>query len=182
MDYKYYKHYCDDIENVENFDKAAADNFVGWHCHHRLETHNSDGVRRIVDISHKELIALGMYYHRPAEELIFMTTKEHVMLHCKGKYHTEEEKKKMREAWDYNKHFTEETRKKISEAGKGRQSPMKGKTPWNKGKNNVYTKETRKKMAEAAKVRNKGKHWYNNGKENKFCYECPDGFVSGRLK
>ena len=29
MDLKYYKrYYCKDIENVENFDKAKADNFV----------------------------------------------------------------------------------------------------------------------------------------------------------
>ena len=26
-----------------------------------------------------------------------------------------------------------------------------------------------------------GRHWYNNGKINKYCYECPDGFVPGRL-
>ena len=25
-------------------------------------------------------------------------------------------------------------------------------------------------------------HWYNNGKMNKLCYECPDGFTSGRLR
>lgn len=27
-----------------------------------------------------------------------------------------------------------------------------------------------------------GMHWYNNGKVNKFAYECPEGFVKGRLK
>ena len=26
-----------------------------------------------------------------------------------------------------------------------------------------------------------GRHWYNDGKVNKFCYECPDGFTPGRL-
>lgn len=58
--------YCRDIENVENYDAAKKDNFKGWDCHHRLETHNSDGDRRAVDISHKELIALDMYWNRPA--------------------------------------------------------------------------------------------------------------------
>ena len=78
MDLKYYKrYYCKDIENVENFEKAKADDFVGWNCHHRLETHNSDGERRLVDISHNELKALGMYYNRPADELIFLTSREH---------------------------------------------------------------------------------------------------------
>ena len=33
------KRYCKDYENIENYDKALADNFKGWHCHHRLETH-----------------------------------------------------------------------------------------------------------------------------------------------
>lgn len=26
---------------------------------------------------------------------------------------------------------------------------------------------------------NTGKKWYNNGTINKFCFECPDGFVPG---
>ena len=29
---------------------------------------------------------------------------------------------------------------------------------------------------------NKGKKWYNNGKVNKFAYECPEGFSVGMLK
>lgn len=72
---------CDDISLIENYEKAAADKFIGWHCHHRLETHNSDGERRSVNISAKELRALGMYYERPASELILMTSKEHLRLH-----------------------------------------------------------------------------------------------------
>ena len=85
MDLKYYKRYVKDIENVENFEKAFTDNFVGWCCHHRLETHTSDGERRAVDISAAELKALGMYCNRPASELIFLTESEHQILHTKGK-------------------------------------------------------------------------------------------------
>lgn len=77
--------YCDEFENVENYEKAKANNFKGWDCHHRLETHNSDGEKRLVDITRGELAALGMYYHRPPEELIFLTAKEHRVLHLKGK-------------------------------------------------------------------------------------------------
>lgn len=73
--------YCSDIENVENFALAKADNFNGWVVHHRLETHFSDGQRRLVNLSEKELIALGTYYHRPADELIFMRHGEHISLH-----------------------------------------------------------------------------------------------------
>lgn len=38
-----------------------------------------------------------------------------------------------------------------------------------------------RKISEAIKWKNIGKHWFTNGKENKFCYECPDGFVSGMV-
>ena len=168
MDLKYYKrYYCSDIENVENYEKALADNFIGWECHHRLETHTPDGKRRLVDISHNELKALGMYYNRPADELIFLTSREHNAFKKgqqkseetrkkmseanKGKHLSEETRKKMSEAWDYDKHFNEETKKKLSEAAKGK---------------NIWTKCT---------------HWYNNGKISKRAKECPDGFVPGRL-
>lgn len=28
---------------------------------------------------------------------------------------------------------------------------------------------------------NKGKHWFTNGEINKLCFECPEGFVKGRI-
>lgn len=93
-----YKQYCKDYENIENYNKALADNFVGWECHHRLETHTSDGERRLVDITRKELIALDTYYDRPSEELIFLTKSEHKTLHHKGKKLSEETRKKLSEA------------------------------------------------------------------------------------
>ena len=34
--------YCKSIEDIENYELAKADNFIGWDIHHRLETHNSD--------------------------------------------------------------------------------------------------------------------------------------------
>lgn len=173
MKKKKFEYYCDDIENVENYEKAKADNFIGWNCHHRLETHNSDGERRIIDISHKELIALGMYWHRPSSELIFLTVKEHLYLHNKGKCFSEETRRKMSKSWDYKKHITEEWKNKKSVMYKGENNPFYGKH---------HTKELRKKLSEIASERNKGKHWYNDGEVNKFCYECPEGFIPGMLK
>ena len=73
--------FCNELEKVENYEKAKADNFIGWDRHHRLETHNSDGQRRLVDLTFEELIALDMYYNRPAEELIWLTHSEHSKLH-----------------------------------------------------------------------------------------------------
>jgi len=70
---------------IENYEKAKADNFIGWVRHHRLETHNSDGKRRLVDLTVNELKALDMYYDRPPEELIWLRSSEHTKLHSKGK-------------------------------------------------------------------------------------------------
>ena len=72
---------CLEKEKIENYQLAKADNFKGWVIHHRLETHNSDGERRLVIISKAELIALDMYYNRPASELIYLTRSEHAYLH-----------------------------------------------------------------------------------------------------
>lgn len=75
--------YCipEQIEQVENYQFAKKDNFDGWCIHHRLETHNSDGEKRLVNLSRDELIALDMYYNRPANELVFLTASEHMKLH-----------------------------------------------------------------------------------------------------
>lgn len=181
-----FKTYCKDYKNIENYEMAAADNFVGWVCHHRLQTWTSDGKRREVDILAKELKALGMYYNRPASELIFLTKSEHSTLHNTGKKYC-----LGKAPWNKGLATPEKTRKKISEANKGI-------APWNKGKH--HSEETKKKIGTALKghknnlgkrhseEHNKkigaasvGKHWYNNGIENKFCYECPEGFFPGML-
>ena len=169
-----FERYCTEPENIENYEKAAADTFKGWDCHHRLETHNSDGESRLVDITVDELKALDVYYNRPASELIFLTSSEHIILHQKGKHHSEEAKKKIGAAKkgeknpNYGKHLSEETRKKLRET-------MKGKP---------VSEETRKKLREAAKgnTNTQGKHWYNDGKINVMSKECPEGFVPGMLR
>ena len=101
-----------------------------------------------------------MYYNRPAEELIFLTIKEHHE-YRKGKKSSAETKKKLREA-----HL--------------------GQTPWNKGKHTQpKSDETRRRMSESNKGKNiwsKDHHWYNNGKINKRAKECPDCFIPGQLR
>lgn len=135
--------FCRTPELIENYDKAIADTTQAWQCHHRLETHNSDGERRLVDISKAELIALGMYYNRPSEDLIFMTSIEHRKLHKKGKPKSEEARKKLSEARKGKKPSEESNRK--------RSETMKGHT---------VSEETKKKISEAHKRKhsNKGMH------------------------
>ena len=151
----HFEKYCKDYENIENYEAAKKDNFIGWECHHR----------RGANITQKELISLGQYYNISSDELVFLTTAKHNQLHHIGRHHTEESKKRISAASKGRRH-TEEARKKMSDAAKGKPK----------------TKEHKKKIAEAARINSMGRHWYNNGKENKFCYECPEGFVPGMLK
>ena len=157
-----FEKFCKEYTNIENYEKAKADNFKGWCIHHRLETHNSDGERRLVNISVAELQALGMYYNRPASELIFMKHGEHTQLHQKGGSNPM-----------YGRHHSEDTRKKMREARKGKRTgednPFYGKH---------HSEETRKKWSEARK----GNRWFNNGKINTMAKECPEGFVPGILR
>ena len=78
----------------------------------------------------------------------------------KGRKFSEEHKIKLSKA-NTGKHLSEETKKKLSKLNKGKK----------------LSEETKKKMSKSRK----GLHWYNNGKIIKFCHECPEGFILGKL-
>ena len=85
---------CEDISLIENYDKAIKDNSKFWHLHHKLEIE--------LHKSADELKEIGLYYYRPANELIFLTPKEHMKTHNSGennpmfgKCHSSESKQKM---------------------------------------------------------------------------------------
>ena len=108
-----------------------------------------------------------------------------------GKHHSEESKKKMSEAHkgeknhNYGKKMSEEQKKKISEAEKGKKLSEETKKKLSEAhKGCKHSEDAKKKISEMRKGKtpNKGMHWYNNGKINKLCYECPEGFVPGRIK
>ena len=60
-------------------------------------------------------------------------------------------------------HHSEETKRKMSNSHIG---IFRGREPWNKGIPNL---------------RCKGSHWYNNGTISVRAFECPNGFIPGRL-
>ena len=98
------KSYCSEpLELIENYQKALAEGFAGWCMHHRLEI-QPDGTR----VSMQELIDQGLYYDRPASELVFMRFGEHTSLHNIGNTYIK------------GKHLSEKTRHKIAEAHKGK--------------------------------------------------------------
>jgi hypothetical protein len=69
------KYCCEDISLIENYDKALNDKTQMWHCHHKAEILPC-GRYKVNDLN-----KFNLYYKRPANELIFLTTKEHRKLH-----------------------------------------------------------------------------------------------------
>lgn len=103
---------CDPIENIKGF-KEASESSEKYHIHHRFEE---------MGLSQADLKELGMYYNRPACELVFMNGREHNKMHTtliptdrlvNGQFKD-----------GHIPEFTEEHRRHISEAKKGvKQTP-----------------------------------------------------------
>jgi len=154
------QNFCINVELVENYQNAKNDNFKNWQMHHRLETHDTEGNLRAVQLSRKELKALEIYYFRPPEELIWLKIEEHTRLHHKGHKTSEEKKAKISNSLKGHK-ISEETKLKISQKLKGCKvseetklkisQKLKGgnKTSFKKGHKN--TEEQIKKQIKTAK-------------------------------
>lgn len=126
---------CEDISTIENYDKAMADTEQVWDCHHKAE------ILPCGRYSIKELRAHGLYYHRPACELIFLTHRTHMQWHRCGISHSQETKQRISEA-KRGKRMSDVAIRKMSES-------LKGRATWMKGKH--HTEETRRKMSESHK-------------------------------
>ena len=75
---KHAKSYCsEDISLIENYHQAIADEKRMWEIHHRREC-DSEG-RTLFTC--KQLIEMGLYFKRPASELVFVTRAMHWKLH-----------------------------------------------------------------------------------------------------
>lgn len=95
---------CEDPHLIENYNEAINDKTQTWDCHHRLEID--------LDKTAKELEELGLYWNRPASELIFLTSSEHSKLHTIGKNNPL-----------YGSCLSEEHKQKLSEAQKDKPKP-----------------------------------------------------------
>lgn len=67
---------CEDAALIENYEEALAD-IETWDLHHRREIDEN--------LRADELKQMGLYYNRPASELIFLTKSEHMSLHRRRK-------------------------------------------------------------------------------------------------
>lgn len=97
--YNLKKFCCEEISLIENYNEALNDTTQIWDCHHRNE----------IELNKKaqELIDMGLYYNRPASELIFLPHIEHTRMHMKIR-------------WQLNPIlFTDEFREKMSKLRKG---------------------------------------------------------------
>ena len=106
---------CEDLSLIENYDKAIADATQTWHCHHRGE------VLPCGRFSVSDLKKFGLYFNRPASELIFLTHSEHRSLHLKGVPLSEDHKKAISDAKKGVPigPLSEDHKKAISDAKKG---------------------------------------------------------------
>ena len=107
------KSYCsEELSLIENYELAVADTTKTWDCHHRGE------ILPCGRFSPNDLKKFGLYYNRPASELIFLTPTEHRQLHLKGIPLSEDHKKALREAHK-GVPLSEDHKKALREAHKG---------------------------------------------------------------
>lgn len=102
---------CEDLSLIENYQEALSDQNETWECHHRQEV-VIDGTG-IHITSQKELIEKGLYYNRPASELIFMRNSDHMRMHS-----VLNNKGESNPMWGHKQ--TEETRAQISKTRRER--------------------------------------------------------------
>lgn len=77
---KWSKQFCSEpLENIENYDKAVADKEHMWECHHIAE------ILPCGSYSREDLKKVGLYWKRPASELVYLRHDEHRALHAKNR-------------------------------------------------------------------------------------------------
>lgn len=177
------REFCKEFEKIENFAEAALSP-EKYDCHHRLETHNSDGEKRLVPLSRNELITLDMYYNRPPEELVFLTHSEHSSLHQTGRKLSEAAKRKIGDIHRGRK-LSEAAKRKIGDVHRGKKISEDQKLKLSIAlKGRKFSKEHKARIGKTKEGNTyvRGTHWYNNGEKNIRAFTCPNGFTAGKLR
>lgn len=143
--------FCPDhYTEIENYELALADNFVGWICHHR----NGE------EFSKEWLVKNNMYYNRTdPHEFKFVTIREHAKIHgLKGADNPFYGKQRIGvENPFYGKHHTAETKEKMKTSqAKRKRNPLSAETKAKiaasmRGKK--HSEETKRKMCESQRKR-----------------------------
>lgn len=76
---KHAREYCsEDPSRIENYEQAVADKEHMWDCHHMAE------ILPCGVYSPEDLKKFGLYWKRPASELIYLRHDEHIALHVRN--------------------------------------------------------------------------------------------------
>lgn len=158
----------------------------------RLGTHLSDESKEKIarahrgkklSEEHKQKDRLSNLGRKHSEE-----TKRKISENNKGKHPMSEEHKNRLRMMSLGRHPSEETRRKMSISGKGRKFTNEHRLNLSKAaKGKIITEESKKKISETRKRLHiitrgsTGMHWFNNGVEDVMSFDCPEGFVPGRL-
>lgn len=87
------KKYCSEwIMLIENYERAVNDKTRMWYCHHKAQ------ICKCGVYSKRELIKFGLYWNRPASELIFLPPSDHNFIHRRFKNMSPKEREKQPEA------------------------------------------------------------------------------------
>ena len=180
------KRFCsEDISKIENFEQAATDTSKMWDIHHRLEETTPK----------KKLIEAGLYFKRPAKELVFLTHQDHLQLHTTfhyyhnsmlGRHHSDETKEKISQTRkeriasgditiDVSACHTQEANAKISAKAKERYKDKENHPMYGKH----LSEESRRKSSLIHLA--KQLHWWTDGNTSVQSKDCPgEGWSRGR--
>lgn len=191
-----YAYCCEDISKIENYDIAVNDSTQRYVCHHKK------GIE--LKLTKEELQDAGLYFNRPADELIFLTVSEHAKLHQANlteKQKTEKSERSRQVITKVNKTYwkgrkwSKQRKEKHSQllseyrwwtngtkCVRAKTCPGEG---WIRGRNGyapnkgaTMSDEQKKKLSTSIK----GKKKWNNGIVNMYSEQCPgDGWVRGFL-
>lgn len=147
------RRYCTNFKEIENYEEAVKSP-ERYDLHHRREIETLEDGTTVLR-SAKELKDLDLYWHRPAEELIFLKHSEHSSI----PKHSEESKAKISASHSgdknhfYGKKLSEETRTKMSAAHIGKKLSIETRAKISGDKNHNWKGDLASDTAKRARLR-----------------------------